>query len=90
MIGSPAGLALYNPSAATVVSADASMDGLGGLLMQKQHNGEWQPISFISRSLMPTGQRYSQIEKEAIPLTWACEHFAEYLVGMTHELSITN
>ena len=86
MIASPAVLALYDPSAATVVSADASMNGLGGVLMQKQHNSEWQPISFISRSLTPTEQKYSQIEKEALALTWACEHFAEYLVGMNFQL----
>ena len=54
--------------------------------MQKQHNGEWQPISFISRSLTLTEQKYSQIEKEALALTWGCEHFAEYLVGMNFQL----
>ena len=87
MIGSPAVLALYNPSAVTVVSADTSMNGLGGVLMQKQHYGEWQPISFISRSLTPTEQKYSQLEKETLALTWACEHLADYLVGMNFQIA---
>ena len=74
MISSPTVLALYDPLANTMVSADASAYGLGGVLTQKQPSGEWQPVSFISRSLTPTEQKYSQIEKEALALTWACEH----------------
>ena len=84
MISSPTVLALYDPTANTIVSADASSYRLGGVLSttQKQSNGEWQPVSFISRSLTPTEQKYSQIEKEALALTWACEHFAEFLLGI--------
>ena len=78
MISSPTVLALYDPTASTVVSTDASSYRLGGVLTQKQTNGEWQPVSLISRSLTPTEQKYSQIEKEALALTWACEHFAEF------------
>ena len=86
LVGSPTILALYDPSANTVVSADASAYGLGGVLTQKQPSGEWQPVSFISRSLTPTEQKYSQIEKETLGLTWACEHFAEYLLGINFQL----
>ena len=86
LISSPTELALYDPSANTVVSPDASAYGLGGVLTQKQPSGEWQPVSFISRSLTPTEQKYSQIEKEALALTWACEHFAEYLLGINFQL----
>ena len=70
LVSSPTVLALYDPSANTVVSADASAYGLGGVLTQKQPSSEWQPVSFISRSLTPTEQKYSQIEKEVLALTW--------------------
>jgi hypothetical protein len=32
--------------------------------------------------MTPTEQRYTQIEKEALAITWACDRFADYLVGL--------
>ena len=80
-MSSPRILALYNTAANTKVSVDASSFGLGGVLSQEQSNGSWQPISYISRSLTPTEQRYTQIEKECLVVTCACEHSADFLIG---------
>ena len=38
-------------------------------------------VAYVSRS-MTTEQRYAQIEKEALALTWACECFSDYLTGL--------
>jgi len=76
-------LALFDPNLDTVVSSDASFFGLGAVLLQKQSNGTRRPVAYASRTMTSTEQRYAQIEKEALALTWACEQFANYLVGST-------
>ena len=81
-LSSPAVLAQYCPNRDTKVAADASSFGLGGVLSQKQPSGDWRPVAFISRSMTEAERRYAQIEKEALALTWACERFQSYLVGM--------
>ena len=50
-------LALYDPNAKTIVSADACSYALGAVLLQEQANGDFKPISYISRSLSPTEER---------------------------------
>lgn len=74
-------LALYDPAKETRVSSDASSFGLGAVLTQAQEDGGWKPVAFISRALTPTEQRYAQVEKEALAVTWACERLSDYLIG---------
>ena len=76
-------LTLYDPTKATIVSADALSYGLGRVLLQKQSEGELLPVAYTSRALTGTEQRYAQIEKEALAITWACKRFSDYLMGMT-------
>ena len=74
-------LALYDPNRYTVLRTDASSYGLGCALFQKQDDGDMKPVSFASRALSPTEQRYSTIEKEALGVTYGCEKNRDFLIG---------
>lgn len=62
--------------------SDASSFGLGAVLMQKQLSGELRLVAHASRSMTVTERRYARIAKEALAITWALEHWADFLVGM--------
>ena len=80
-------LTLFNPKTYTVISANASSYGLGAVLLQRQPQGELKPVAYISRSLTATEQRYAQIEKESLAFSWACERFADYLIGLKFHIN---
>ena len=44
LVSSPI-LALYDPNKEIKVNADASSYGIGGVVLQKQEDGRWKPIS---------------------------------------------
>ncbi|UYV82469.1 hypothetical protein LAZ67_21002319, partial [Cordylochernes scorpioides] len=72
-------LALFDPSRTTIVSADASSFGLGGVLRQEQPDGSLKPIAYVSRTLSETEKRYSQIEKEGLAIVWTCDRLKDYV-----------
>lgn len=80
-------LAYFDKNAPTQVITDASPVGLGAVLVQKQ-NDKYRVVYYASRSLSDTERRYSQTEKEALGIVWACERFHAYLYGMEFELII--
>ena len=50
-------LAFFDPGQETTVSADASLYGLGAVLLQKQVSGERKPVAYASRAMTTTEQR---------------------------------
>lgn len=71
-------LAMYDSKADTKIAADTSSFRLGAVLL----GSAWKAVAFASRSMTKTERRYAHIEKEALALTWACEKFSTYILGM--------
>ena len=69
-------LRYFDPSARSVIQADASQYGLGTCLLQKG-----QPIAYASRHLSDTECNYAQIEKELLAVVFACNKFHHYIYG---------
>ena len=73
--------ALYEPNRETKVNVDALSYGIGGVVTQQQDNGDWKPISYVSRALSPVECWYSQVEKECLAFVWACERSSDLIWG---------
>lgn len=82
----------FNPQWSTTLTVDASPVGLGAVLRQLYpHNtNERQIVSFASRFLSETEQRYNQLEKEALAIVCACERLYLYLIGREFTLETDN
>ena len=63
-----------------LLETDASKDGLGAVLSQKQADGQYHPIAYGSRALMPHEKNYHSSKLEFLTLKWAVtENFKGYL-----------
>ena len=63
-----------------LLETDASKDGLGMVLSQKQADGWYHPVAYCSRSLMPCKKNYHSTKLEFLALKRAVtEYFKEYL-----------
>ena len=63
-----------------LLETDASKEGLGAILSQKQDDGRFHPVAFGSHSLTPTERNYHSSKLEFLALKWSIkEHFREYL-----------
>ena len=75
-------LSYFDPKKETTVYTDASPVGVSAVIVQNTPTKQdHKLISYTSRSLTPTEQRYSQIERECLAIVYACEHNKLYLYG---------
>lgn len=65
-------LAIYSPHAETELHCDASISGFGRILLQKQSDGSWRPISFWSQRTMPAESKYHSFELEYLAVIYVC------------------
>lgn len=70
-------LPLYNSS-----NVDTSSYWQGSVVLQWQDDMKMLPITYASHAMSETETHYTQINKEALMTTWACECFSNYLIGL--------
>ena len=74
-------LKYFSMDLVTELIVDASPVGLAAILTQKIDDNQVSVVEYASRRLTDPETRYSQTEKEALAVVWACEHFHIYLYG---------
>ena len=79
----------YDPSIDITVVSDASDYGVGAVISLIFPDGSEKAIAHSSKSLTPTEHKYSQIEKEALVITFAVKKFHKMLYGR-HFTQITD
>ena len=63
-----------------LLETDASKEGLGAVLSQKQSDGHYHPVTFGSHSLILSEKNYHSSKWEFLALKWSImEHFKDYL-----------
>ena len=73
-------LAFANYTKPFLLETNVSKDGLGVVLSQKQMDGQYLPVAYGSRALMPHKKYYHSTKLEFLALKWpVTEHFKEYL-----------
>ena len=68
------------PNSTIALTTDASDIGIGACLEQHTERG-WQPISFFSKKLKKSEQKYSTFDRELLALYEAVRHFRYFLEG---------
>ena len=64
-----------------LLETDASKEGLGAVLSQKQEDGWFHLVAYGSQALTMHEKNYHSIKLEFLELKWAVtEHFKEYLL----------
>ena len=78
-------LGYFDLDAETRLITDTSPVDLSAVLTQVQNNEE-RVICHASRSLTDVEIHYSQTEREALGIVWACERLHTYLYGTDFEI----
>lgn len=80
---------VQSPTKRAVISTDTSF-GLGAVLLQYQEDMRLLPVAYASRAMSETRTHTPLVEKKALAITWACEQFSEYLIGLEFTIEMNH
>lgn len=71
----------FDKTRVTRLETDASQRAIGGIMSQKQDNGQWHPTAFYSRKLKGAEVRYHTHDLELLAIVEAAQHWRHYLLS---------
>ena len=69
-----------------LLQTDASEQGIGVVLSQREEDGTDYPVAYFSKKLLPREQRYSTVEKECLAIRLGVQAFRVYLLGRPFQI----
>jgi len=77
-------LQLYNPKAHTEVHCDASKEGLSGMLLQRNRDGDNQLhlIQAVSKKTTPEERNYHSSKLEQMAVVWSLRKLRHYMIDI--------
>ena len=69
-----------------ILETDASKEGLGVILSQKDDEGFPKPVYYFSKTLNKAQQNYSATERECLAIIEGVKKFRHYLLGREFEI----
>lgn len=71
-------LSFFDLTLHTELIVDASEVGFGAILIQRNNRNEPNIVAFASKALTANEKLYQELDREALAIVWAIEHFRTY------------
>lgn len=89
-LSSPPVLATPNYNREFTIVCDASQNGLGAAILQKDEENNERAIAYMSQKLTPAQQKYHVTEKECLAVLTAINKFRPYIEGAPRFIVVTD
>ena len=81
-------LQLSNVRHLFIVMTDTSLSASGGVLMQKNDNGDLHPCAYLSQMFTAAERNYNIYDWELLAIIHALDHWCHYLQGTSHPVTL--
>ena len=78
----------YDPKKKVRLETDASNFAVAGILSQQDDEGNWRPVAFMSRKMIPAEQNYETHDQELLAIVQSFKTWRHYLEGSPHTIEV--